>query len=148
MALLEMNCNFYFIESFEEIPAEMKRVNSFFVLTGSKLATKDLCHLKSFLFKNKTIHLSSCSSLQLGDFPLRSLDLAYIIRTSGSTGQKKYVEVTHSSIAQWAEKPAYKPKYHSASPRGIWAYPEEWQLMQFCGISHPVCQKFISAVPR
>ena len=25
-----------------------------------------------------------------------------------------------------------KPKNHSAAPRGFWAYPREWQLVQFC----------------
>ena len=44
--------------------------------------------------------------------------------------------------------PSDKPKYHSAAPRGIWAYPREWQLVQFCAISHSVCQKFNSAAPR
>ena len=38
--------------------------------------------------------------------------------------------------------PSDKHKYHSDVPRGIWAYPWEWQLVQFCAISHLVRQKF------
>ena len=44
--------------------------------------------------------------------------------------------------------PSDKPKYHSASPHGIWAYPRECQLVQFCAIPHSGCQKFNSASPR
>ena len=40
--------------------------------------------------------------------------------------------------------PSDKPKYHSAAPRGIWAYPREWQLVQFCAISHSAAPLGIS----